>query len=88
MSNDFYRPYDSIADAFDKGYDLGKAREEGDITIDSVVILQMIARLKATQRQYGTNLCLVGLIKELISLEQTVAQYERSEEEALTVEGD
>lgn len=89
MDNEFYRPYDSIVDAFNKGYDLGKARQEGDITVDSVAILQMIARLKATQRQYGTNKCIVTLIQELASLEKTVAQYERSDEEVLTtVEGD
>lgn len=86
--SDFYRPYDSIVDAFDKGYDMGKDREEGDITIDSVVLLQMIARIKATQQKYGVNKCLVGLIRELASLERTVAEYERSDEEALTVEGD
>lgn len=75
---DFFRSYDSVVEAFDAGYDMGKDKEEGDITIDSGMINHMIFRLRATQDKFGRQQILSDLIKELGSLYLTVKEYEKS----------
>ena len=77
----YYRPYDSVAEAFDKGYDIGKDKEDGDPTIDSGAINQVIHRLIATQEKFGRQDILSKMIKELFALAATVQEYERSEQE-------
>ena len=83
----YYRPYDSVAEAFDKGYDIGKDKEEGDPTIDSGAINHVVHRLIATQGKFGRKEVLSRLIKELFALAATVQEYEQSQRELEDREG-